>query len=307
MAQQERAKRHLNNKVQFNPATEVIPFNNAHQTILDSLKRWEASDEQTAKCWYDMGQNEFPDSAPPDSFWHEASDLTFRDFFSWGHDHDFGYSFTRLGAMGKRHIEIASEAVSRGMLPSILTGKKVLDIGCWSGGDLLILAGLGGDVTAIEEHPLSGASARRLCELVGCPATVYEMSLYQEKSEWKQQFDIIYCSGVIYHVTDPILFLRICFAYLKVGGQLILETKSYDVENSSCSYSGSLEKGWNWFAPSQEALGRWLVDVGFQIEDIMLYQRPIGRLMSCAQKRALAPLVETAGFSRPGSWLEAPL
>lgn len=305
MKQQERAKKFHNNKVQFAAATEIIPLSNAYQAVLDALKCWEAPDEQTAKYWHDCLQDEFPDTASPNTFWHEKSELAFRDFFSWGHDHDFGFSFARSGAMGKRHVEIASEAISRGMLPVNLRGKTILDIGCWSGGDLLLLSGLGGEVTAIEEHSRSGDSARRLCELVGCQAAISAMSLYQEKSEWRQKFDIIYCSGVIYHVTDPILFLRICFAYLKVGGQLILETKSYDANDSSCSYSGSLEKGWNWFAPTQEALGRWLVDVGFHIEDVMLYQRPIGRLMSYARKRTLKPLVETAGFSRPGSWLES--
>lgn len=304
MQHHERAKEYTDNRVPFAAAEEVMTIQAAEQVMQETMRQWQAPDRQTAQDWQTILQQEFPDTAQPDTFWHEASDLGFRDFFSWGHDHDFGFGLTRKGAMGGRHIEIASECLSRGMLPRDLKGKKVLDIGCWSGGDLLLLAGLGGQVTAIEEHARSAASARRLCELVGCETVIVENSLYAERQEWKQQFDVVYCSGVIYHVTDPILFLRICFAYLKVGGTLIIETKAYESDRSLCSYSGSLEKGWNWFAPSCEALGRWMVDAGFAVEDVTLYQRPVGRLLACGCKTAEAGLSETAGFSRPGSWLE---
>lgn len=300
----DRAKDYEDNRVPFIAAEELIPIQTAEQIIRSTMQRWQAPNQETADAWQHTLATEFPDTSPPDSFWHEASDLTFRDFFSWGHDHDFGFGVARAGAMGTRHIEIISESLSRGMLPRDLTGKKVLDIGCWSGGDLLLLAGLGAEVTAIEEHARSAASARRLCELVGCPTAIFEKSLYHERQDWKQQFDIIYCSGVIYHVTDPILFLRICFAYLKVGGSLIIETKSHDAGRSVCSYSGSLEKGWNWFAPSYEALGRWMVDAGFAVDEVRLYQRPVGRLLAYGHKNSTASLSETAGFSRPGSWLE---
>lgn len=304
MQQHERAKEYEDNRVPFTQAVEIIPIHTAERIIRETMQQWQAPNQQTAESWCTTLYKEFPDTAATDSFWHEASDLGFRDFFSWGHDHDFGFGVSRTGAMGSRHLEIASESLSRGMLQQDLGGKKVLDIGCWSGGDLLLLAGLGAKVTAIEEHPRSAASARRLCELVGCPATIHEKSLYHDQQEWKQQFDVVYCSGVIYHVTDPVLFLRICFAYLKVGGTLIIETKSHAADRSVCSYSGSLEKGWNWFAPSREALGRWMVDAGFAVEDVRLYQRPIGRLLAYGHKQAKMPLPETAGFSRPRSWLE---
>ena len=85
----------------------------------------------------------FPDDAAPSRFWHEASSQAFRDFFVWGHDYDWGPGLTRAGAMGPRHVEICAESLQWGLLPADLTGKRVLDIGCWSGGDLLILRGLG--------------------------------------------------------------------------------------------------------------------------------------------------------------------
>lgn len=247
----------------------------------------------------------FPDQASPADFWHSASSQSFRDFFVWGHDYDWGGGSARSGAMGPRHIEIAAESMERGFLPASLAGKKVLDIGCWSGGDLLILRGLGAHVEAIEEHEKSAASARGLCRALEVPAEISSTSLYTDRPEWRQRFDLIYCSGVIYHVTDPVLFLRICFAYLAVGGRLIVETKAHaDNAGSVCGYSGTLEKGWNWFAPNWTALGRWLSDAGFSPEQVRLHQRQNGRLLGFGLKTAPAAMAETAGFSRPGSWLE---
>lgn len=249
----------------------------------------------------------FPDDSPPANFWHAASSQAFRDFFVWGHDYDWGGGCVRTGAMGPRHVEIGTESIERGFIPSDLRGKRVLDIGCWSGGDLLLLRGLGADVEAMEEHRRSAESASGLCKLLGIPANITTDSLYADRPEWKQRFDVIYCSGVIYHVTDPVLFLRICFAYLKVGGRLVVETKAHNGEAEGtglCGYSGTLEKGWNWFAPNGEALGRWLVDAGFAQERVELFQRFNGRLLACGVKTRTDALTETAGFSRPGSWLE---
>ena len=69
-------------------------------------------------------------------------------------------------------------------------------------------------------------------------------------------------------------------------------------------YAGTREKGWNWYAPTREALGRWLVDAGFPAPRVALHWRPIGRLLAVAVKEAPARLPDGAGFSRPGSWLE---
>ena len=203
-----------------------------------------------------------------------------------------------------RHKEIARELMSLGMLPASLRGKKVLDVGCWTGGDLLILAGLGARVVAIDENLQTATAARRLCGLLGCRCTIHISSLYRDRRQWQGQFDLVYCSGVIYHVTDPMLLLRICFAYLKPGGRLLIETKMMAGRGSACSYSGTVEKGWNWYAPTYEALGRWLVDAGFDARRILIHRRPVGRLLACAVKGKRSALVESAGFSRPGSWLE---
>jgi 2-polyprenyl-3-methyl-5-hydroxy-6-metoxy-1,4-benzoquinol methylase len=283
---------------------QVIPLADALNQVTLAMNKWQPSSEAESKRVFELLLNEHPDHHAPSDFWVSASSKAFRDFFVWGHNHDFGHGFTRSGAMGNRHLEITSELISLGMMPSDLSGQRVLDIGCWSGGDLLILAGLGADVESIEEHPLAAATAQKLTKLVGCDTSINSFSAYQDRLEWKQSFDMVYCSGVIYHVTDPLLLLRICFAYLKPGGRLVIETKMQEGSGSSCSYSGVVEKGWNWYAPTHEAMGRWLIDAGFAEEHIRVHRRPIGRLLASAIKTEKAALAETAGFSRPGSWLE---
>jgi len=284
--------------------TQIISLSVALKQVEDAINSWQPKLASEAKTIFDKLNKDYPDKYVPKDYWQSASSEAYKDFFVWGHDHDFGHGFIRLGAMGTRHLEITSEFISLGMMPRDLTGQKVLDIGCWSGGDLLILAGLGAKVEAMEEHPLAAASAQQLVKLVGCDAPIHSFSAYLDRPELKQSFDMVYCSGVIYHVTDPLLLLRICFAYLKPGGRLVIETKMQEGLGSSCSYSGVVEKGWNWYAPTQEAMGRWLVDAGFAEEHIRVHRRPIGRLLASGIKTEAASLAETAGFSRPGSWLE---
>lgn len=288
----------------FPEPRQVMPCKAANDIVAKALAKWDASTPEEAKRIASILESEFPDQAKPDDFWHSQSSLAFRDFFVWGHNHDFGYGVSRAGAMGPRHIEITTEAIRFGMLPANLHGKQVLDVGCWSGGDLLVLAGLGGRVTAIEEHPIAAKAARRLIGLLGLNVPVTESSLFADNREWAGQFDYAYCSGVIYHVTDPMLLLRILFAYLKPGGDVFIETKGASGDGSICGYSGTLEKGWNWYAPNEIALGRWLVDAGFDAQSVRVYRRDNGRLLGCGHKTKAQPLRETAGFSRPGSWLE---
>ena len=288
----------------FREPEPVMSDRQAGDIVARALAKWEAATPEAARRIASVLESEFPDQAGPADFWHTQSSVAFRDFFVWGHDHHFGHGVRRTGAMGPRHIEITTEALRLGMLHESLQGKQVLDVGCWSGGDLLVLAGLGGEVVAMEEHPIAASAAKRLLDLLELKIPVIESSLFADKSEWAGRFDYAYCSGVIYHVTDPMLLLRILFAYLKPGGEVFIETKSAAGEGSICSYSGTLEKGWNWYAPNETALGRWMVDAGFDADTVRVYRRENGRLLAWGRKTGPRALRETAGFSRPGSWLE---
>jgi 2-polyprenyl-3-methyl-5-hydroxy-6-metoxy-1,4-benzoquinol methylase len=289
----------------FVASSPIMKIDVARQAVLDALARWIPKSEKAAHDACFALQQEFPDGASPQTYWHEAYQQGFTDFFSWGHDQDFGFGYFRQGTMSTRHIEIVSESIEYGYLPKNLDGLSVLDVGCWTGGDVLALAGLGAKVIAIEEHPVSSVAAKRLCELLHVPAEVLCQSLYTDNPDWQGKFDVVYISGVIYHVTDPVLALRICFSYLKPGGRIVVETKASKLDGPFCEYGGTHEKGWNWYSPTLETLGRWLADAGFEREKIGLHMRPIGRLLAAGIKTGPAVLHEKAGFSRPGSWLES--
>lgn len=195
--------------------------------------------------------------------------------FHWGHDHDFG-DFSLRGKMGSRHVHIIARFMTEFGLPLDLTGKKILDIGVWTGGTSLLFSALGAEVTALEEVKKYADTVNYMAQAFGvnnlkCDGT----SLYDVN--YQDTFDYIIYSGVIYHVTDPVLSLRILFNALKDGGEVFVETmgvKSNNenplalVEGPAVVRGGSKEElnrgGWNYFLPSSSALKLWIETVGFE-------------------------------------------
>jgi 2-polyprenyl-3-methyl-5-hydroxy-6-metoxy-1,4-benzoquinol methylase len=282
---------------------DEVPIPRPSVEVRSALSRWHLPlGEATAAYLESLVR--YPDDYEPESYWNTAPSDDFLSFFTWGHDHEFASGISRTGAMRTRHLEIADEAVAVGFLPTNLRGQRVLDVGCWTGGDALILAGLGAEVTAIDEHPRSCAAVRWLSDRVGADLDVQHQSMFDDREDWAGHFDMVYASGVIYHVSDPLLFLRTAFAYLNVGGRLIIESNAESGHTAArCGYSGSVVRGWNHYAPTATVIARWLVDAGFEHKTVQVFRRPIGRLIATARKTRTNSLPFPAGFSRPRSWL----
>ena len=197
--------------------------------------------------------------------------------FHWGHDHDFG-DFKLEGRMGDRHINLLANFID--LFPVSLEDfrdKYVFDIGCWTGGTTLLLAALAKTVYAIEE-------VKKYAEIVSFllrsfdindRVSVQALSIYDCNSgEFYDRFNIVYFPGVIYHLSDPLLALRILFNSLKVGGFILVESAGINREEPFCRFDGSLiyhsgtkerlnRGGWNWFMPSPSALYRMMKEAGF--------------------------------------------
>lgn len=202
-------------------------------------------------------------------------DLSVR--FHWGHDHDFG-DFQLNGRMGNRHLSIPSYFVDcLRVLPRDLAGKRVLDVGVWTGGTSLLLCALGAEVVAIEEVRKYADAVRFLKDSFGIDnLEVQHRSLFSLTApDFFDRFDYVFYSGVIYHVTDPVLSLRILYNTLKDGGVILIETMGIDApepilryEGPAITKHGSREElnraGWNWFLPSPSALRQMIGDVGFR-------------------------------------------
>ena len=198
--------------------------------------------------------------------------------FHWGHDHDFG-DFRLQGRMADRHIKMLADMVGCFAVElGDFSGKDIFDIGCWTGGTSLLLAALGGRVYAIEEVGKYADMAAYLARAFGVDdrVTVTRRSLYSCDDEtFYDRFDIVHFPGVLYHLSDPLIALRILFNSLKPGGIILVETAGIDDEEPICRFEGSrihlggtkegLDRtGWNWFLPSPSALERMMQEAGFE-------------------------------------------
>jgi len=198
--------------------------------------------------------------------------------FHWGHNHDFG-DLKLEGRMGDRHIEVLANFMT--LFPigaEDFKDKDVFDIGCWTGGTTLLLAALQSRVFAIEEVKKYADMTTYLCRAFGLEdrVSVRAASLYTcIGTEYHNRFDIVYCPGVIYHVSDPVLALRILFNSLNDGGIILLESAGINVPEPLCRFEGSRiygygtrdrldRSGWNWFLPSPSALSRMMQEAGFE-------------------------------------------
>lgn len=234
--------------------------------------------------------------------------------FYWGHSHDFG-PFKQEGRMGERHINNLANFMA--LFPvsfEDFRDKEVFDIGCWTGGTTLALASIGSRVFAIEEVKKYADMASFLVKSFGLSnrASVHHRSLYDCNSkEFFDRFDIVYFPGVLYHLSDPLLALRILFNSLKVGGKILIESEGIDRDEPFCRFEGSLiyytgtsedltRTGWNWFVPSSSALHRMMREAGFDdIKTVLFRSRKRRKSLYGYGKKTAQVGICKAGLSVP--------
>jgi SAM-dependent methyltransferase len=234
-------------------------------------------------------------------------DLSLR--FHWGHTHDFG-TFQLSGRMGNRHLTVLSMFLGKlQALPPDLTGRRVLDIGSWTGGTSLLLAAMGGDVVAIEEVAMYVEALDYLKQSFAVENLhPRSLSLYDlDAPEFQDAFDVVLFSGVIYHLTDPVLGLRLVFDALRDGGICLVETAANSDRAATFTYEGPnvatrgskrnvSRGGWNWLVPSESALAHMMEDVGFV--DVRTLRGIGGRVFATGRRDHHVDLTR-AGLSRP--------
>lgn len=231
--------------------------------------------------------------------------------FHWGHNHDFGDFFLE-GRMGNRHINLlATFADKFEALPKSLSGMKFLDIGCWTGGTSILLCKMGAHVVAIDEVGKYIEALNYLKYAFSIDnLEPMNLSLYDcTRDDFRDSFDYVLFAGVLYHVTDPILALRITFNCLKDGGRCLIETAAIDFPKSILKYPGPRPRtisdgsakrlsasGWNWFIPSRPALFQMLDDVGYT--NIRIGKIENGRLLATAVRQNHVDMMRSGLSSR---------
>ena len=233
--------------------------------------------------------------------------------FHWGHNHDFG-DFYINGRNGKHHLTVLSQFMTA--FPISLDDfldKDILDIGCWTGGTTLSLSMLKPkSILAVEEVVKYLNMTEFLLKSFSIKnVSFFDKSLYAlNDDQFFEKFDIIYFPGVIYHLTDPVLALRILYNSLRQGGVMLLESASIPDSDSVCRFDGchiyisgtkgDLSRGgWNWFIPSTSAVERMLYEAGFDhgVQAFIPTTDP-GRLLAYAEKHATTDICR-AGLSVP--------
>lgn len=88
-----------------------------------------------------------------------------------------------------------------------LTGKRVLEIGCFEGIHTLGLCEYGANVTAVDLRPINVIKTSARLAAYGVSANVFPLDV-EEESVVLPQFDIVFHCGVLYHLEEPVRHLK---------------------------------------------------------------------------------------------------
>ncbi len=182
---------------------------------------------------------------------------------SWWHSIDLGDGYVTRGV---HTAEELAENIRRFNLPENLSGKRVLDIGCWDGYYSFEAERRGAQVQAIDcwtpDNFFKAKQARN------SRVEFKELSVHEITREELGAFDVIFFLGVLYHLKHPLLALeQICEVARDV---LIVEThvmddfvelplpvmEFYELHELGGQYD-------NWWGPNVECLVRMLRTAGF--------------------------------------------
>jgi tRNA (mo5U34)-methyltransferase len=111
----------------------------------------------------------------------------------------------------------------RDAIPSDLSGKTVLDVGCNAGFYSMEMKRRGAArVVGIDTEPLYLAQARLASEVCGVEIELHQMSVY-EVAALRERFDLVLFMGVLYHLRHPLLALDLLAEHV-VGDTLVFQS-----------------------------------------------------------------------------------
>lgn len=164
--------------------------------------------------------------------------------------------------------------VTRRLLDRInLSGVRMLDVGAQEGAFAVLSARSGADVVAYDRFNLT-ERINLVKEAHGVafdyrPGQTFHDFVESWRANGGEQFDFVLCSGVLYHVIEPMLFLYYLRAMLKPGGAMVIET-SVAVEVDAAMYfneKGRFFAATNFYQVSSGWLDCALRYLGFRITD----------------------------------------
>jgi tRNA (mo5U34)-methyltransferase len=129
-----------------------------------------------------------------------------RDLGDWFHNIDLGGIQTAPGHFLGDYPRCKYQAFAHA-IPSDLTGKTVLDIGCNGGFYSLEMKRRGATrVVGVDHDERYLAQARFAAEISGFDIEFRQMSVY-DVGKLGEKFDVVIFMGVLYHLRHPLLAL----------------------------------------------------------------------------------------------------
>jgi tRNA (mo5U34)-methyltransferase len=108
-------------------------------------------------------------------------------------------------------------------IPSDLTGKTVLDIGCNAGFYSLEMKRRGAArVVGIDSDPSYLAQARFAAEVLGAEIEFRQLDVY-DVAQLGERFDVVLFMGVLYHLRHPLLALDLLYEHV-VDDMLVFQS-----------------------------------------------------------------------------------
>jgi len=159
---------------------------------------------------------------------------------------------------------------------SILTEKRILDVGC--GGGILSegLAQRGADVTGIDLAEANLVTARQHAEENSLNIHYQNIAVESLAAEQPGSFDIITCLEMLEHVPDPASVVQACATLVKPGGHIFFSTinrnpKSYLFAIVGAEYLLNLvprgtHEYMRFIKPSE--LGLWARQANLRVNDV---------------------------------------
>ncbi len=191
---------------------------------------------------------------------------------SWWHSIDLGHgAITR----GVHPIEELRESYARFNLPEDLSGRTLLDIGCWDGFYSFEAERHGARVTSVDcWRPENFFKAR---EALNSQAGFHELSVYEVTKGRLGSFDIVFFLGVLYHLRHPLLALeQVCEVARDVA---VIESHVIDnvlppwpAERPVTEFYEFDELGGqydNWWGPNVECLTQMARSAGFARVEVL--------------------------------------
>jgi len=100
-------------------------------------------------------------------------------------------------------------------------GKKVLEVGCGVGSDLLRFAQAGAHVVGIDLSPKSAFLAKSRLHTYNCRGDVFVADAENLPFE-KDEFELTYSWGVLHHTPNPERAIREIYRVTKSGGEICI-------------------------------------------------------------------------------------